>query len=147
MQLLSGHFWASCTGYCSGACAFLAGATAEQRLAALRTHLPTSLGGIGLRSMTIISNAAYFASMRAVAPSILAAALPETAAAIKTVSAETEDDASAAPMLRVAAICGRFAGAALSAEDAELADMASFCDKVPEGLQRKDHSRRKDHSH
>ena len=76
--------------------------------------------------------------MRAVAPSILAAALPETAAALKVVSAETEDDASsAAPMLRAAAICARLAGAALSAEDAELADMATFCDEVPKGIQRK----------
>jgi hypothetical protein len=92
-----------CQVYHINTAIFLAGATAEQRLAALRTHLPTSLGGIGLRSMVTISNAAYFASVRAVAPSILAAALPETAAAIKDVSAETEDDASAAPMLRVAA--------------------------------------------
>jgi hypothetical protein len=49
--------------------------------------------------MVTISNAAYFASVRAVAPSILAAALPEPAAALKGVSAETENDASAAPRL------------------------------------------------
>ena len=69
-----------CQVYHINTAIFLTGATAEQRLAALRTHLPTSLGGIGLRSMVTISNAAYFASVRAVAPSILAAALPETAA-------------------------------------------------------------------
>jgi hypothetical protein len=63
--------------------------------------------------------------------------LPETAAALKDVSTETENDASAAPMLRAAAICARLAGAALSPEDAELADLASFCDEVPVGLQRK----------
>ena len=43
------------------------------------------------------------------------------------------NDPSAAPMLRAAATCGRLAGVALSAEDAELADLATFCDKVPAG--------------
>ncbi len=56
-----------CRVYHINTAIFLAGATAEQRLAALRTHLPTSLGGIGLRSMATISNAAYFASVHAVA--------------------------------------------------------------------------------
>lgn len=48
---------------------FSASATAEQRLAAARVRLPTSLAGAGLRSMVTISLAAYFASLRAVASS------------------------------------------------------------------------------
>ena len=65
---------------------FSAAATAEQRFAAARARLPTSLKGVGLRSMVTTSNAAYVASMRAVAPSIAAASSP----AARALSAQYE---------------------------------------------------------
>jgi hypothetical protein len=57
--LLEGAF---CTIYSVRRDIFAAGATAEQRLAAARVHLPTSLVGCGLRSAVTTNDAAYVAN-------------------------------------------------------------------------------------
>ena len=116
---------------------FTASATADQRLAATRVRLPTSLSGVGLRSMTVISTAAYFASLRAVAPAIAVSSSPAAAAALDKLSPETEHDPSAPPMLRAIAAAHRETTSAAAGDDEPLAALDSFCDDPPVGLQRK----------
>jgi len=87
--------------------------------------------------MVTISHAAYFASLRAVAPSISAASSPAARAALWRLSPDTENDDFAAPMLRVLARIARETGAALSPEDKPLAELGSFCDDPKPSTQRK----------
>ena len=115
---------------------FSACATAEQRLAATRARLPTSLSGAGLRSAVTISNAGYFASLRAVAPAIAASSSPAAAAALRNLSAETERDPLAPPMLRAVATTSRELGSVARGDDAPLTSLETFCEKPPSGLQR-----------
>jgi hypothetical protein len=112
---------------------FTAGATAEQRLAAARVHLPTSLAGCGLRSAVTTSDAGYVAAWRAVAPAIAAASSDAARDALETLHTQPP----AAPALRelVAAI-GRVS-AALQAADASLLALDTFTEPPAAGVQRR----------
>jgi len=111
-------------------------ATAEQRLAAARVRLPTSLAGVGLRSMVTISRAAYFASLRAVAPAISVASSPAASAALASLSPATEQDATAAPLLRAVAVVSRQVATVMEDDTKQLVDLATFCDQPLPGIQR-----------
>ena len=115
---------------------FAASATAEQRLAAARVRLPTSLADVGLRSMVTISRVAYFASLRAVAPALSAASSPAASAALVSLSPAAEQDATAAPLLRAIAIVSREVTAVMEDDTKPLADLGTFCEKPPSGLHR-----------
>jgi hypothetical protein len=106
-------------------------------LAAARVRLPTSLAGVGLRSMVTINEAGYFASVRAVAPFIAKSSSPAARAAIKSLTPATEHDATAAPMLRAVAAAARVAASAVDAADKHLVALDTFCDAAPAAIQRK----------
>ena len=117
---------------------FTAAATSEQRLAAVRARLPTSLQGAGLRSMVTTSQAAYVASLRAVAPSIAAGSSPAVRAALRSLSPATLSDAAAAPSLRAAVDASMAVVAVMPAEDKPLLALDKFCEPPKgTGLQRR----------
>jgi hypothetical protein len=116
---------------------FTAAATAEQRRAAARARLPTSMAGMCLRSMVTISSAAYVALLRAVAPAIVAASTPAACAALRALAPATEHDPAAVPMLRALAAASRAASALLDEADKPAVALETFCDKPEAGVQRR----------
>ena len=109
---------------------FTAAATAEQRRAAARARLPTSMAGMCLRSMVTISSAAYVALLRAVAPAIVEASTPAVCAALRALAPATEHDPAAVPMLRALAAASRAASALLDAHQKLLQLGATFVEQA-----------------
>jgi hypothetical protein len=124
---------AFCAAFSINAAIFTAAATAEQRFAAARVRLPTSLNGCGLRSAVTTSSAAFLASLRAVAPAIAAASSPAAQKAVTDLCAQ-----SAAPCLRALAAAAAAAAADLmSPEDKVQVALDGFSKPPSAGLQRK----------
>jgi hypothetical protein len=86
--------------------------------------------------MVTISRAAYFASLRALAPAISAASSPAASAALASLSPATELDATAAPLLRAIATVSREVTTVMDDDTKPLTDLATFCDKPLPGIQR-----------
>jgi hypothetical protein len=89
-------------------------ASAEQRFAATRVCMPTSLNGCGLRSAVTTSEAAYVACWRAAAPAIAAASPAGARSALANLGGEPT-----APCLRALAAAARRAAALLPGADGE----------------------------
>ena len=86
--------------------------------------------------MVTISRAAYFASLRAVAPAISIASSPAATAALASLSPATEQDATAAPLLRAIAIVSREVTAVMEDDIKPLAGLDTFSEQPLPGIQR-----------
>jgi hypothetical protein len=112
---------------------FGVGATAEERLAAARVHLPTSLEGCGLRSAVTTSDVAYVAAWRAVAPAIAAASSDAARDALESLHLRPP----AAPVLRALVDAIERVGPALPDEDSDAVAPDTFTAEVKKGIQRR----------
>jgi hypothetical protein len=124
---------AFCTIYSVDRAIFNTGASAEQRFAAARVRLPTSMLGCGIRSAVATSDAAYVACWRSVAPAIAKA----SSAGAKAALVGLGDGQPDAPCLQALAAAALRVAALLPADDRSLVALDEFCSKPTAGLQRK----------
>jgi len=124
---------AFCTIYSVNRAIFDPEAPAEQRFAATRVRLPTSLQGCGIRSAVATSDATYVACWRSVAPAIAKASSPSARAALTGLG----DGQPAAPCLRTLAAAALRVATLLPAADRHLVALDDFCTKPAPGIQRK----------